>query len=71
MTDFKQLRTVEQLAAESGGAFSQAGLRWKIFNASENGLDRAIVRLGRRVFIDVDEFNRWIDRQRVHPAVRT
>lgn len=70
MTDFRKLRTIEQLAAESGGAFSQAALRWKIFNSKEIGLDPAIVRLGRRVLIDVDEFNRWIEQERSRPIPR-
>jgi hypothetical protein len=40
--------------------------RWLIFNAEENGLERAIVRVGRRVLIDVDAFNEWLaGRQRV------
>lgn len=61
MTDFRQLRTVKQLATESGGAFTEGSLRWAIFNEKSNGLDRAVVRLGRRVLIDVPKFNEWID----------
>lgn len=42
-------------------------LRWLIFNSRNNGLDDhgAIVRIGRRVYIDVDAFDRWIDSQQV------
>jgi hypothetical protein len=52
------------LAAESGGLFTEGALRWHVFNATETGLARAIVRVGRRVYIDVDEFERWLGEQR-------
>lgn len=60
MADFRQLRTVKQVATESGGTFAEGALRWAIFNAKQNGLDEAIVRVGRRVLIDVPKFNEWI-----------
>ncbi|OQC38771.1 MAG: hypothetical protein BWX64_01823 [Acidobacteria bacterium ADurb.Bin051] len=59
-----RLRTIAQLAAESGGLFTEGALRWHVFNATETGLARAIVRVGRRVYIDVDEFERWLGEQR-------
>lgn len=59
-----RLRTIPQLAATSGGLFSEASLRWHIFNAEQNGLSSAIVRIGRRVYIDLDRFERWIGAQR-------
>lgn len=59
----RDLKTVEQFAEES--PFTAASIRWKIFNAASNGLDeaKAITRIGRRVYIDVDAFERWIDSQ--------
>lgn len=41
-------------------AFTQGSIRWLIFRAEENGLGTALVRIGRRVLIDVDEFFWWI-----------
>jgi hypothetical protein len=54
--------TVRQFA-EKHPFTSEAGLRYQIFNAKTNGLDsaRAIVRLGRRVLIDEDNYFSWIE----------
>ena len=35
------------------------GMRWMIFKAKENGLSPALIRIGRRVLIDVDAFFKW------------
>lgn len=47
------------------GAFSEGQYRWWIFNAESNGMRAAgaIVRIGRRIYIDEDGFNRWLDTQ--------
>lgn len=60
MPDLKNLRTVKGLAAESRGTFTEPALRWLIFKANENGLDAALVRVGRKVLIDVEGFNKWL-----------
>ena len=44
-------------------AFSQGGLRWLLFHRQANGLERAIVKVGRRVLIDVDQFFCWLAQQ--------
>lgn len=59
----RNLKSVTQFAAES--PFTEAQLRWWIFNASTNGLQSAVVRIGRRVYIDVDAFSAWVDAQQV------
>ena len=43
--------------------FTEAQVRWWIFQAGQNGLQKegAIVRIGRRVYIDTQAFDRWID----------
>ena len=58
--NFENLRTVRQVA-EANPAFSEASLRWLIFRAKQNGLETALVRVGRRVLIDVERFNSWLD----------
>jgi len=65
-----QLRTVKQLAEElrPTGAFTEASLRWLIFNAKGNGFERALVRLGRRVFIHRERFGEWLEAQRGEKA---
>jgi hypothetical protein len=57
----RNLKTVAEFAA--AGPFSQGQLRWWIFNAANNGLSHAIVRVQRRIYIDVDKFEAWIDSQ--------
>ncbi len=62
-TDAKNLRTIPQVVEECP-AFSEAALRKLILRAPLNGLEPAIVRLGRRVLIDYARFNRWLEDNR-------
>jgi len=48
---------------EQNPAFSHGSIRWLLFNRQENGLQSAVVRVGRRVLIDVDRFFEWLDAQ--------
>jgi ABC-type Zn2+ transport system substrate-binding protein/surface adhesin len=60
----RDLHTVAQFASKT--SFTEPQLRWWIFNAAANGLEahKAVIRVGgRRVYIDADAFNRWIDSQ--------
>lgn len=59
----RNLQTVAALAA--AGPFTQNQIRWWIFQADHNGLATAgaVVRVQRRVYIDVDKFEGWIDEQ--------
>ena len=61
-----KLVNVVQLS-EAVPALTQAGIRWLIFNAKQNGLDEsgALIRLGRRVLIDEEKFVVWV---RAHGA---
>ena len=42
---------------------SQPALRSLIFNASKNGFDKVIRRVGRRILISESEFFLWVDEQ--------
>jgi hypothetical protein len=55
------LATVRQLA-EQQPALSVGSIRWCIFNAATNGLDKsgALVRVGRRVLLDPALFMAWL-----------
>lgn len=57
------LKSVDDFARSS--PFTVAQLRWHIFNAKNNGMDAAgaVIRIGRRVYIDLDGFDRWIAAQ--------
>jgi len=54
---------VPQFCAEHP-AFTPGGIRWLLFHRQQNGLERAVVRVGRRVLIDVDKFFTWVDEQK-------
>ena len=56
------LLTVKQFCHEYP-AFTHGGVRWLLFHREENGLERAVVKVGRRVLIDVDAFFRWLNEQ--------
>ena len=65
--DYKELRTVKQLAAEATFV-TEAKLRWWIFHADTNGLKTALIKIGGRVYIDRLEFNRWLESRRLAPV---
>jgi hypothetical protein len=44
-------------------AFSEASIRWHVFNAKRNGLEPHIRRIGRKVLINVAGFRAWIANQ--------
>ncbi len=58
----RNLLTVSRFS-ERNPSFTEPALRWLIFNAEQNGLAEhgAVVRLGRRVYIDADRFFAWVD----------
>lgn len=64
----RNLKTVSQFA--NGSPWTEAQLRWFIHNSSQNGMGAAgaLVRCGRRVFIDLDGFDRWLVAQ--NPGLR-
>jgi hypothetical protein len=54
-----RLGKVSDLLKEHPGLTEQA-VRAYIFRAPENGLSKHIYRKGRRVWVDLDGFQRWI-----------
>ncbi len=59
----RNLQTVQAFA--NAGPFTQGQLRWWIFQSETNGLAAAgaIVRVSKRVYIDVERFEAWIESQ--------
>lgn len=57
--------------SEKHRAFPEASLRWHVFNASTNGLDRhgALKRIGRRVYVVEEKFFEWVDAQQAGAVV--
>ena len=64
----RNLKSIRNKA--TAGPFTEGQLRWYVFNSKSNGLDDvgAIVRVQRRVYIDEDRFNDWIERQNGNTA---
>ncbi len=62
----RKLKTVSAFA--DGSPFTEAQVRWWIFNEAHNGMaDHGVtVRIGKRVYIDTDAFDAWIDAQQVN-----
>jgi hypothetical protein len=40
----------------------KGGLRWWIFNAETNGMSVCLRRIGRKILIDCDLFEKWIEK---------
>jgi hypothetical protein len=66
----RKLMSVAEFAADEGNPWTEQMLRWHLFRRETNGLKAAgaCVSLGRRVYIDPDAFDRWIDSQQSKPA---
>jgi hypothetical protein len=65
MTAEPQFLTVPAAARKySPAGFTIGSLRWQLFNRKQNGLDRAVVRIGRRLLLDEVEFVAWLRSQR-------
>jgi hypothetical protein len=61
--DTKRLATVKTIPQLYPGVFSESSIRWLIFNERENGFAQCVRRLGKKVLIDLDRFETWIDQQ--------
>lgn len=57
----KRLSTVKKLPEHYQGAFTESSIRWLIFNEKVNGFSRCIRRIGRKVLVDLDAFEQWIE----------
>lgn len=57
------LRAVEQMPEEFP-YLTKGALRWLLFHRETNGLNMAVVRVGRRLFIDIEKFSEWLESHR-------
>ena len=57
--------TIPKFAQRHDDFLTEGSLRFKIFNAKENGLEEsgAVVRIGRRVLINEEKYIAWIESQ--------
>ncbi|MCL4822691.1 MAG: DNA-binding protein [Thermoanaerobaculia bacterium] len=61
--ELENLLTVKQIVAKTPG-LTEGGVRHLIFHADQFGVQKAILRIGRKVLIDRQEFIAWIERSR-------
>jgi len=54
--------TIRQLTT-SNPAFTEGGIRALIFRADNNGFNRCIRRIGRKILISKSAFSQWIEAQ--------
>jgi hypothetical protein len=64
ITQTKRLSPVKKMPEYYPGAVSESSIRWWIFNSKTNGFESCVRRLGRKILIDLDAFEAWIDKQR-------
>ena len=41
--------------------FTEASVRWLIFNKDKNGFHNCVIKVGRKILIDIDRFEKWLD----------
>lgn len=58
----KSYLTVKQLPLHYP-AFTENSIRWLIFHEKTNGFCHCVRRIGRKVLIDISEFEAWIAKQ--------
>jgi len=64
LADYNDLRTVKQLAKEAPFV-TESTIRWWIYHANRNGFDAVLIKIGGRVYIDKNAFNKWLEGQRL------
>lgn len=56
----KRLAPIKKIPEQYNGSFTESGLRWLVFNEHSNGFARCVIRIGRKILIDLDAFEEWI-----------
>jgi len=57
--DLSEFETPDSLVKISGGKISLAQIRWALRFRNENGLNEAVVKMGKRLYIHRPTFMRW------------
>ena len=64
LPELQHLRTVRQLCEEYPQIFTEGSLRWWIFRREYNGFSHCIVRIGKRLYIDLRMLRQWLAEHR-------
>ncbi|MCA1606729.1 MAG: hypothetical protein LC775_14960 [Acidobacteria bacterium] len=59
----KRYLTIRQ-TAQAYPAMTESALRWLRFNGDANGFNRCILAVGRKLLIDADAFEQWLESHR-------
>ena len=59
----KRYLTVRQ-TARAYPALTESALRWLRFNGDLNGFNRCVLAVGRKLLIDADAFEQWLESHR-------
>lgn len=62
LTESEQYYSPEKLA-ERLESFTLRQIRWHLFNRKQNGLDRYVRRIGKRLYLRESDWNQWVDEQ--------
>lgn len=68
MSTILEALTFRQAAARYP-AFTESAFRWLRFNGIETGFDTCVIKVGRRVLLDTEAFERWLASHKVSGAV--
>lgn len=59
--------TVQQYV-DSHPYYSMAAFRWILFNRAANGINAAVIKIGKKILIDCEAAEEWENSQREVPA---
>jgi hypothetical protein len=59
----KRYLTIRQ-TAQAYPAMTESALRWLRFNGDVNGFNRCVLAVGRKLLIDADAFEQWLESHR-------
>ena len=62
MDNFQYL-SIKQIADDKHYPFTEGQLRHYLMHRHKNGLARAVRKIGKRLFLRIDLFNAWIEKQ--------
>ena len=58
--DLSELDTLDELTVRYPDKFTKSQLQWALRFRDKNGLDAAVVKLGRRLYLHRPTFMRWL-----------
>lgn len=58
--DISELDTLDELTARYPDKFTKSQLQWALRFREKNGLDAAVVKLGRRLYLHRPTFMQWL-----------